>query len=556
MTKDARAERITRLTVDEKKRIVDALNARITKLRNSQNLTTLQGATVDRKRSTLIAIKGEIERTGATGKTSLTPTASAVVLNEIVETVASPANTPEIAEKKKAMRATLFQRILMIAYYLANPSKLRALDQTIYNTMIDLVAGLNGAKTPSQLTNILALVQNGAKADDIRALDPLNYFEGVSMPRFLESTDLTTGVSNEIITPLTNESLLSSYVRKLMGLMSIEGAVDEERLKALKECLKGEGACIDKGRKAKGEELGGQLVTAIDPLYETFRKMYNPLFSQISKSMKGIRPKPFDPIMKMLKIFASPGVNIAKGVYKYTGVPPQLMELVRKLHEKYGTFGESLRDLKVGEEIQYVYLPENLPIPTSVAQMAFGQVQVDGDLPTATKAVLAQATASSDALKAKKAGTDATVATVATKKEKAVVKKAPLAEETKQTVLRIAKEFFTKEQDTLYILSGGKASNVSFNLFTVSNESTTPTPVPVPGDLKVGNVMPAIGDNMHSKPIGMGTFMLAGFIAFKKDLVQMTAEQAPVAETPKPIPTSKPMPTSMPASMPTSMPKP
>lgn len=565
MTKDARAERITQLTVDEKKRIVDALNARITKLRNSQNLTTLQGATVDRKRSTLIAIKGEIERTGATGKTSgtvLTPKASAVVLNEIIESVASPTNTPEIAEKKKAMRATLFQRILIIAYYLANPSKLRALDQTLYTTMINLVAGLNGAKTPSQLTNILALVQNGAKADDIRALDPLNYFERISMPKFLQSSDLATGVSNEIITPLTNESLLSSYVKKLMGLMAIEGAVDEERLKALKDCLRGDGACIDKGRKAKGEELGGRLVTAIDPLYETFRKMYNPVFKEISKSMKGIRPNPFDPIMKMLKIFALPGVNIAKGVYKYTGVSPQLMELVRKLQEKYGPFGESLRDMKVGGEIQYVYLPENLPIPRTVAQMRFGQVQAGGDgIPPALGAVLAQAKVSSATAEAEKARKAATVSKpitadpkkeVAKKAEPKAEPKTPLAEETKQQILSIAKAFFTDEENTLYIVSGGLVHTVPFHLFKVSNESMTPIAVPVPGNLKVSNVLPDITRVESSKPIGMGTFMLAGFIAFKKDLVQMTAEQTPVAETPtsKPMPTSTPMPTSVPTPMP------
>jgi hypothetical protein len=610
LTKDARVERIAQLTSDQKERILVALNKRVRLF--TRNLATLQNTTLENKRLALNTLINDITRKGATGPVT-TPSGTAGVLNEIIETVPSPRNTPEVAQKKKAMRANILQRILMIAYYLANPSKLRALDQSMYDAMTILVKGLNGVKTPSQLTNILALVQAGAKAEDIRALDPLNYFQKISMPGFLESRDLVTGVSNEIITPLTNESLLSSYVMKLMGLMAIEGTVDEDRIKALKECLQGEGACIDKGRKEKGDELGGKLTTAIEPLYDTFRKIYDPLFSTISDAMGAERPSPFFPIMKMLKVFSHATLQksilktapksdvIEPGMYKYTGVPAELMQFIRKLNEQYGKLAKPLGELKLGQDIQYVYLPENLPIITSISQMRIPEARVSATpstapsiatlqsqlvaqeasaqsarkaLETATKIVTIAMKAYRDAVtpeETKKAfrkadeakntesaatneaeKADALVATTKAEIEKlektpdatATAPETSLTEEQKREILAATTSFFTKEPTTLYILSGGKANTVPFKLFTGSSEdiSFNPVPVSTPNSIKISNVLPDIVNDTGSKPISMSAFMFAGFIAFKRGLSELTKEPDVSALEPVPVPVPAPSP--------------
>jgi hypothetical protein len=413
-----------------------------------------------------------------------------------------------------------------------------------------LINGFRGTKTPEQLTNIVSLIQTGAKVDDIRALEPLNYFKHVSMPAFLESDSLATGVSNEIITPMTavtNETMLENYVTKLMALLEVEGMINKESLKALKERLKSDKATIDEALSGKAGEIGKKLVHAIEPLYDTFKQMYSPFFSDIRTQIKDISPRPLMPIMDMLKVFTVS--ELEDGIYKYTNVPANLMEFIRKLNTNYAQFSASAGKFQFGSKRTFAYLYDNLAIPRIAAQFDLSQSGGADEPPKAVQAVLSAAKSAAEAA--------ATASAKPTTGKTTVVKKPALTEEEKQGVLTNIQAFFTNEDNTIYIISGANINTVPIKLFTVSATQPTDasaqplTPGYSDATLKVRNIFPTISS---SKPLSMELFMFAGFIAFKRGLktivkegIVPAPEPAPVAPTPAPAPGTPVAPTPAPA---------
>lgn len=549
VSKAEQEQRMLALTVDEKGRLLAALDKRIRDIERDlrpipMGHMTLGSTVVMNKLSKLKAIRDAIAKvtpgaaTNALTRPPMTgPSESDVLENEIVKVPVGDNAEPTAVARAKMVRANLFQRIMIIAYYLAHPVQLHRRDPLLYDALRKLVEDLSGPKTPAQLTKMVTMIQEGATSDDIRSMDPLNYFERVSMSDFLESPDLETGATNTIINPLkesTQEKIMKSYVTKLIALLQIEGTVDEVSLKSLKECLRGEGACIDKGRRAKGVEMGQKLTSAIAPLYEAFSKMYSPLFGQLDGYISEIQPIPSMEIMSMLKIFTDE--SLPDGIYKYTNVPANVMEFFNKINTNYT---QNVSQLTSTNKIKAVYLHDNLPVPNTTGQIVFKQlgggknkVKKGGATPNpATQvnpvhALLQQREAQDRA--------QAAAAKVA-KKPKDKSQPSGPTEVEKQELLSKIKTFFADKENTLYIMSGEKLKKIPITLFTVPSETKVFSEISTPeyknDSMKVGNIFPSI-DN--SKPVLIGAVMLAGFIAFAKSLNTIADEPEP-APAPEPV---------------------
>ena len=607
VSKAEQEQRISALTVDEKSRLLTAFDKRIRDIERDlrpiqSGHMTLSSSVVMNKLSKLkvirVAIANMIPGATAQGlsRQPMTgPSVPDVLENEIVQVPVGADAEPTAVAHAKRVRANLFQRIMIIAYYLAHPLQLQRRDPLLYDALRKLVDDLSGPKTPAQLTKMVTMIQQGATSDDIRGMDPLNYFERVSMSDFLESPDLATGTTNTIINPLkesTQEKIMASYVKKLMALLQIEGTVDEARLKSLKECLKGEGVCIDKGRRAKGVEIGQKLNSAIAPLYEAFSKMYSPLFGQLDGYIRVIQPIPAMEIMRMLKIFTNE--RLPDGIYKYTNVPANVMTFLNKINTNYSQIQQYVSQLKLKatNKFQAVYLHDNLPIPNTTGQIVFKQLggdskvrtlanieSTDPNTPTGLSKQVALAkrqseaksttssektvaqpsthtdilsnptfaamTAAADARRqleaksttasAKPASAPATppVAAEERKINKGLQKEAEkiTKEVQKQELLNKVKTFFADRENTLYIMSGKELAKIPIALFTVSSESKVSSEISTPEyenkSMKVGNIFPTIANSNNSKPVLIGTVMLAGFIAFAKSLNTIADEPAP-----------------------------
>ena len=601
VSKAEQEQRISALTADEKSRLLTALDKRIRDMnRDLQPIQaghmTLGSSVVMNKLSKLKVIRDAIAKvTPGVARSGLTgPSVTDVLENEIVQVPVGADAEPTAVAHAKMVRTNLFQRIMIIAYYLAHPVQLHRRDPLLYDALRKLVDDLSGPKTPAQLTKMVTMIQQGATSADIRSMDPLNYFERVSMSDFLESPDLATGATNTIINPLkesTQEKIMASYVTKLMALLQIEGTVDEARLKSLKECLKGEGACIDKGRRAKGVEMGQKLTSAIAPLYEAFSKMYSPLFGQLDDYIRVIQPIPAMEIMRMLKIFTNE--QLPDGIYKCTNVPANVMEFFNKINTNYSVIQQYVSQLKLKStnKIQAVYLHDNLPIPNTTGQIVFKQVgggnnnttkvvnpvaqllqersALEASAKTPAKSASAKPPASASAKPlasasaktpaktpaksatqpAKSAPSPATPATPpatpapspATPAQQTIIR---LTEPQKQELLNKVKTFFADKENTLYIMSGKELTQIPIALFTVPSESKVFSEISTPEyenkSMKVGNVFPSIS---NSKPVLIGAVMLAGFIAFAKSLNTIADEPAPApAAAPAPVPTPAPAP--------------
>lgn len=582
VSKAEQEQRMHGLNEDEKSRLLTAFDKRIRDIERDlrpiqMGAMTLGSSVVMNKLSKLKAIRDAIAKVtpgtgaGGLGRPPMSgPDVPDVLANEIVKVPVGADAEPTAVAHAKQVRANLFQRIMIIAYYLAHPVQLHRRDPLLYDTLRKLVDDLSGPKTPAQLTKMVTMIQEGATSDDIRSMDPLNYFERVSMSDFLESPELEAGATNTIINPLkesTQEKIMASYVKKLMALLQVQDVVGEVDLKSLKECLKGEGACIDKGRRAKGVEMGKKLTSAIQPLYEAFSKLYSPLFGQLDGYIRVIQPIPAMEIMRMVKIFTNE--RLPDGIYKYTKVPANVMEFFNKINTNYSQIQQYVSQLKLKatNKFQAVYLHDNLPIPNTTGQIVFKQLggantnkgKKGAPLPATQNPVgkmLAErgaVAASASAPVAQPASAPATPA-VATEeiemnkdlnkedakiteydKQQAIIR---LKEASKQELLNKIKTFFADRENTLYIMSGEKLQKIPITLFTVPSETKSLSEISTPEykneSMKVGNIFPTIS---NSKPVLIGTVMLAGFIAFAKSLSTIADEPAPA---PEPVPAPAP----------------
>ena len=122
----------------------------------------------------------------------------------------------------------------------------------------------------------------------------------------------------------------------------------------------------------------------------------------------------------------------------------------------------------------------------------------------------------------------ATPATSATPAKQTIIR---LTEPQKQELLNKVKTFFADKENTLYIMSGKELTQIPIALFTVPSESKVFSEISTPEyenkSMKVGNVFPSISNSNNSKPVLIGTVMLAGFIAFAKSLNTIADEPAP-----------------------------
>jgi hypothetical protein len=574
VSKAEQEQRMRELTADEKSRLLVALDKRIRDM--VRDLQQIQGATMTlgstvlmSKLSKIKAVRDKIadakpgaDTSGLARPPMARPAESDVLENEIVQVPAgADADATAVAQAKK-VRANLFQRIMTIAYYLAHPVQLHRRDPQLYDNLRQLVEGLVGPKTPEQMTKMVTMIQEGATSADIKSMDPLNYFEHVSMSAFLESPDLAEGATNAIINPLkesTQERVMASYVTKLMALLQIEGMINKDSMKALKDYLKGK-LCDEETRGAR-VEMGKKLSSAIQPLYEAFERMYSPLFTKINEIVNTITPAPSMQIMNMLKVITDP--RLPDGIYKYTNVPANVMDFFNKINTNYAMIQQYTSQLKLRStnKIQYVYLHDNLPIPNTSAQIVFSQIggkrkengakatevvqqasqnPVFASMQQRIAAQAGQAPQAPQQIPKAPRTTDKKEGAVITRelekldkeitKETQVTKKR-VSEAEKQVLLNKIKSFFADKENTLYIMSGKQLEKIPVALFTISAESPLFTEIPTPeynnSTMKVANIFPSIA---NSKPVATGTIMLAGFIAFAKSLKTIADE--PVAPAP------------------------
>jgi hypothetical protein len=128
---------------------------------------------------------------------------------------------------------------------------------------------------------------------------------------------------------------------------------------------------------------------------------------------------------------------------------------------------------------------------------------------------------------------------------KSAMKKQPAVKKSeinKSAILNIVTQFFADTPNTVYIISGTKLTTTQFKLFTASATTNTYKEFTtggytIPNEVQIDHILPAIGNRTLRKPLYMGELMLAGFIAFKQNIAEMTKEpDAPVA-APQPPPT-------------------
>jgi hypothetical protein len=368
VTKEMRSSRISCLDQAEKEAILHAMNTRLTNLHRSiSDFQTLQNTATLNKRRSIEKIRDEIMVTESTEGCARVGQLARPV-NEIVdiqEYTPAETNTPEQRQKKMKMRADLFQRILTFAYYLANPSKLEAIDSDMYDRMEKLTAFFN--KGNENLTNIVQLIQGISQNTNA---DPLTYFDYISMPDTLSARSLAD-ISGSIINT-DEETRVASLVVKLMGLLKIEREVDSTVINNIERLLRdGTGTFIGDATKKGEAELGVKILTALRPLSTFIRLSYPTLYTYISSWIEraDTGSVSMDHITEFLRF--SLNKTLEKGIYRIDNVPEDIIHTISGLIKSinYGVSYGSIIQSSVSDRRRLFYLPDNLPIPQTVAQI-------------------------------------------------------------------------------------------------------------------------------------------------------------------------------------------
>ncbi len=372
VTKEMRSVRITCLDSADKMAVLNAINTRLTNLnRSMSDFQTLQNTATLNKRRGIEKIRDEIMSAQVTEsgeencKRAMTTARPVNEIIDIQEYTPINTNTPEQRQKKMKMRADLFQRILTFAYYLANPSKLQATDSDMYDKMEKLTAFFN--KGNENLTNIVQLIQGISQNADA---DPLTYFDYISMPTVLSAPTIEDMSGS--ITTTTDEAHIASLVVKLMGLLKIEKEVDPTVINNIEQLLrKGTGSFVGNAEKKGEVALGLKILTALRPLSTFIRMSYPSLHKYISTWIERNETKSVS--TEHMTEFLRFALNrtLEKGIYRIDNVPEDVVGAISGLitNINYGASYSSIIQSSISDRRRFFYLPDNLPIPQTVAQI-------------------------------------------------------------------------------------------------------------------------------------------------------------------------------------------
>lgn len=363
MTDKGTIDKIEALKAGELTSLERAINTRIDTLRRTINtltpgtvIQTVAKYKLDRMRKLYSWITSTLAKR-ATGTPPTLPT-TAINYRKYYKELRNDVGKNEEARKHKYM----FEAIMAVAYYLANPDFLLDSSDIAFadkQAIVDKFEGVLELIDKGHLHDLVKSIKASPDLNDkIKDLDAMNYFDRIRLKEVLkETTDI--GASGEILRQLslpTMDEVMSERVVSLIKLFHANKYIDASAVLQVEDALRDKDTIRLMGSlgnairdisgglvpfaNASSKDTIKKLFESFKPVYNFYKKVYDPVFTFIEEKVVGTDANDIDkwPLNDMTRIL---NIGITKyqradasnnfGVYKMLDVNNGVADFIKKL---------------------------------------------------------------------------------------------------------------------------------------------------------------------------------------------------------------------------------
>lgn len=363
MTDKGTIDKIEALKAGELTSLERAINTRIDTLRRTINtltpgtvIQTVAKYKLDRMRK----LYGWITSTLAKRATGTPPTLPTTTINyrKYYKELRNDVGKNEETRKHKYM----FEAIMAVAYYLANPDFLLDSTDTAFadkQAIVDKFEGVLELIDKGHLHDLVKSIKASPDLNDkIKDLDAMNYFDRIRLKEVLkEKADI--GASNETLRQLslpTMDEVMSERIVSLIKLFHANKYIDASIVSQIEDALRDKNTLTLMGSlgnavtkvsselipfaNASSKDTVKKLFESFKQVYNFYKKVYDPVFTFIEEKVVGTNESDIDkwPLNDMTRILnigitkyqrADAGNNF--GVYKMLDVNNGVADFIKKL---------------------------------------------------------------------------------------------------------------------------------------------------------------------------------------------------------------------------------
>ena len=331
-TKKGFNSRISTLSGKEQSLINTAIEARIKSIDEAQKYMIKDTVVYDtmtnkknRMRSLLVQLKAP-------------NTVNTIVTNAIV----IPTLYQGLINDKKDITSKhdiIFETILRMAYYLANPTHLietRADKQDIVNKFEDVLQILQ----KGNINDIVSSIRATSVRQDIQGMNAMNFFDRMSMKKVLTASDepVVVQMAKDQIGNDTLEEVMSQQILGILQLLHVQKYIDAQELEIVKDAIKDANTIAVSNKldtiltglsgelvPANTSELLKNLTQSFEPIYKFYKQTYDPVFSDLENKLNEDNDTfQFDDMVRVLNIglqvYNTSKVSDKSGIYKIQGL--------------------------------------------------------------------------------------------------------------------------------------------------------------------------------------------------------------------------------------------
>lgn len=298
--------------------------------------------------------------------------ASGIAATQIGPAITMPTRYKQLLDDKRdagRKHKYMFDSIMAIAYYLANPDYL--IDSTDASfadkqAIVDRFEAVLELLDRGHLHDLVSSIQQDRGLPvDLSGVDAMNYFERIRLKNVLDASsniDASQVVLDEIKLP-SMDKIMSNRVVSMLKLFQAQKYIDASSVEIVDRAIrdKKRGVLDDvlgkvvtdlsgsvRGFDSKAREVIVGLRDSFKPVYEFYRRVYDPVFSFLETRVVGDDPEkwPLDDMEKILRLgidkYKQKDISSNVGVYKLIDASSGLIDFIMKLQGETRFSGPSM----------------------------------------------------------------------------------------------------------------------------------------------------------------------------------------------------------------------
>jgi len=300
-------------TPEDKSELLKILKLRATALKSSKEFTssTLKNAIFTQSYDNIIKLIQQLEGTSTSTNIKVEDKACATVKKEIKA-------IPEDAK---------FQMILEMAWYLLHPDKVPSEIRCDWAKLVKNLERLHVGDIVKQIR------ESQTNADVEPSKNALNYFKKINLQNVVKKDTIMNALdqAKQFATKIQDETATDSIKKRLESLLKI---LEMKKYLATGSPINEDGlkrSMITNPMKGGGP-LAKPLGIAMNPLFDYFKVVYDPIYSFLEKNIQNYRTEKKEIIIPQLTTLLHISNNLEDkkyGVYRITNVDKELLEFIK-----------------------------------------------------------------------------------------------------------------------------------------------------------------------------------------------------------------------------------